>query len=361
MKKKKTCVITGGGSGGHIAPVRAVAKDLAKSYTLVWIGSSSFERNAAMSLGIPFFRILSGKFRRGKSFTNFIKNFFDVFRVSFALVQSFFLLLRFKPKLIFSTGGFVSVPVVLIAALLRRLIVIHEQTIGFGLANKIGAHFAQKILLAFRDSQKYIPQKYHHKIELVGNPIREDLRKGSLQGLQEKIDFSFAEEKPLLYITGGGQGSRLINEQVWKLLPGLSEKFYIIHQCGKSGIAEGERYGRDTDGYLAFEFIGDELADIYACADVVLARAGAGTVNELAYFDIPSIFVPLRPVQNDEQTKNAQWFLKEHQGAIIEQKKFSSELLEECLSSFSFDYLRRSLKQEQEDSDATTKILSFLK
>ncbi|MCD5390111.1 MAG: glycosyltransferase, partial [Candidatus Pacebacteria bacterium] len=177
-------VVTGGGSGGHIAPIRAITPELLKTKKLIWIGSSDFEKNAAADLGIKFKKIASGKMRRGISFGNIVKNIIDIFRVEYGAWQSLFFLLKTKPEKVFSTGGFVSVPVVIAAWLLRIPIIIHEQTIGFGLANKIVASVAHKILLAFPESKKYIPEKHHFKVEVVGNPIRADLTNGSFEGLQ---------------------------------------------------------------------------------------------------------------------------------------------------------------------------------
>ncbi len=328
----KTIVLTGGGSGGHIAPIRAVAPELKKNYKLVWIGASPFEENAARELDIPFKKIASGKFRRGKSARDFARNARDLFRVSFAVLQSLILLKKYRPEKVFSTGGFVSVPVVLAARILGIPVVVHEQTIGFGLANKIALPSAEKILLAFEDSKKYIPKKYHAKVEVVGNPIREALLGGTREGLEKVLGVSLDTQKPILYITGGGQGSQLINGVIFENLDWLTERFIVIHQAGKSGITraqnlkmktsiranasfeggENKNKQEERDDYFPFSFVEDELADIYVNADVVIARAGAGTVNELDYFGIPSIFVPLRPTQNDEQTKNAEWFLRKN-------------------------------------------------
>ena len=385
----KTIILTGGGSGGHLAPIRAVASELSKTKNLIWIGSSHFERQAARDLHITFKGICSGKFRRGKNIKNVVKNFGDIFHVICGTLQSLFFLLKQKPEKVFSTGGFVSVPVVIAAWILRIPVVIHEQTIGFGLANSIAALFAQRILLAFPESQKYIPKKYHSKIEVVGNPLREDLKKGNFQNLQKFLGVSLGKEKPILYITGGGQGSQLINEVIFELLPELTQRYYVIHQTGKSGIEkaqyilqsfsshlhhssirtntrmmqdnrEGGSFEKIKD-YFPFEFVGLELADIYASADIVLARAGAGTVNELDYFSIPSIFVPLRPVQNDEQTKNAEWFLQNNDGNIIPQNEFNKETLISTLKNLSLKNLRRKAgRTPQKHNDATELILKEL-
>ncbi len=360
----KTIVITGGGSGGHLAPARAVIPFLQKKYQTIWIGSSHFEQDTAKNLGISFFKIFSGKMRRGKNLKNFLRNARDFLLVLFAFFQSIFLLKKNKTEKIFSTGGFVSVPVVLAAAVLHIPIFIHEQTIGFGLANKITLPFVKKVLLAFEDSKKYIPKKYHHKVEVVGNPIREDLLNGEQARLEKFLGRSL-KEKPVLYVTGGGQGSQLINKVIFSLLPKLTEKYVVIHQAGKKGITEAQKQSHEN--YFPFAFIGDELADIYASASVVVARAGAGTVNELAFFDIPSIFIPLRPTQNDEQTKNAEWFLRNHRGKIIEQEALNEEILLDALKT-----LEREVKEEKKKSKkekvrkaslstpSTKKLLDFL-
>ncbi len=350
----KTIIITGGGSGGHISPIRAVVPILKRQYSLIWIGSSHFEKNAANNLGIQFKEICSGKIRRNLTIKNIIKNIFDMFCVKCGAWQSLFFFIKNRPEKVFSTGGFVSVPVVVVAWFLRIPIIIHEQTIGFGMANKIGAFCASKILLTFEDSKKYIPQKYYNKVEVVGNPIREDLLNGSFKQLQDSLGEMLDTQKRILYITGGGQGSSLINEIIFELLPELTKKYYIIHQTGKSGIKKARSY--IFDDYYSFEFINNELANIYASADIVVARAGAGTVNELDYFEIPTIFIPLRPTQNDEQTKNAEWFIKRNEGKIIHQKELTKEKLVREL----FSLIERENKENRKENNSTQKILKNL-
>lgn len=330
MDMKNRCVVTGGGSGGHIAPVRAIGKELAKTHQVIWLGSADFEKNAAKSLSFEFKEIYSGKMRRGLSFSNLRKNIWDVFRVEAGFWQSLFFMRKRRPKFVFSTGGFVSVPVVVAAWFLKIPVYIHEQTIGFGLANKIGAIFAKKILLAFPDSQKYISKKYHEKISFVGNPVRPELYSGDKKKILK--DFSFDASKPILYITGGGQGSKKINDVIFKNIDALCSKFFIIHQTGSTGIVESQSIKNPS--YVAREFINEEMADILSAADLGLARAGAGTVNEFYHFDIYSIFIPLRPVQNDEQMKNAKWFIAQKPGVIVKQKDFDIEELLRELESF---------------------------
>jgi UDP-N-acetylglucosamine--N-acetylmuramyl-(pentapeptide) pyrophosphoryl-undecaprenol N-acetylglucosamine transferase len=370
-KYMKTMILTGGGSGGHLAPIRAVAPELKKKYKLIWIGSSDFEKNSARNLDIEFKKIASGKLRRGLTIKNFLKNFVDAFRVEFGAWQSLFFMIKKRPKKVFSTGGFVSVPVVISAWLLRIPVVIHEQTIGFGLANKIALPVAKKVLLAFEDSKKHIPEKYHGKIEVVGNPIREDLLGGSKENLEKLLGVTFNDKKPILYITGGGQGSQLINEVIFENVEWLTKRFYVIHQAGKSGIVKAKEFQTsiranaslkksESESYFPFGFMGNELADIYASADVVIARAGAGTVNELDFFGITSIFIPLRPTQNDEQTKNAEWFLKNNEGIIIDQNKFNTQALKNSLEKVSNGSLRRNQKITHKENRAKELILKNL-
>ena len=330
---KKYIIFTGGGSGGHIAPIRAIAPTLKeKGYTLKWVGSSQFEKRAAHSLNIPFISILSGKMRRGLTLKNIVRNFLDLFKVALAFFQSLFFLLEERPKLIFSTGGFVSVPLVVAAGVLRIPVVIHEQTIGFGLANKIALPFADRILLAFEDSKKHIPKKYWRKIEVVGNPVRSELLNGSREAFFEHFPQFREKEKPILYITGGGQGAKQINEVVFQLLSLLLNDFLVIHQAGEIGVEKAKTIAHSLDeelkdSYIPLGFIGEELPHIYATASFAVSRAGAGTVNEFHTFRIPTVFIPLRPTQDDEQMKNAQWFVERNSGSIIEPENLSKEEL----------------------------------
>lgn len=355
----KTIILTGGGSGGHIAPIRAVAPELLNTHKLYWVGSSHFEYNASQDLGIDFKRIKSGKMRRGFSVRNFRKNLIDLIRVKIGFIQSLFFMILHRPEKVFSTGGFVSVPVVLAAWVLRIPIYIHEQTIGFGLANKIAAMCATKILLGFTESQKYIKPKHLPKIVAVGNPIRKNLLGGNKESLQGFLMNDLVEEKPILYVTGGGQGSQLINQVIFDHIDALTKKYYVIHQTGLSGIKEAACI--TTTDYFCFDFVaGHELADIYACADLVLARSGAGTVNELDHFNMYGIFVPLRPVQNDEQAKNAEWFLKHNHGVIIPQNDFGYAKLSLALEQYHYHHLAREEKCTCKISESAEMIMAEL-
>ncbi len=369
MSKKKYLVLTGGGSGGHIAPLRALIPELKKDFSLLWVGSSHFEEGAADEFQIPFYKIQSGKLRRGKTFRNFLLNVRDFFRVVFAFFQVFFLFLKKRPQKIFSTGGFVSVPVVLAAGILRIPLYIHEQTIGFGLANKIALPFAKKIFLSFQNSKKYIPSLFHSKVIVSGNPIRKSLLGGSRTQLElflgEKL-----EGKKVLYITGGGQGASKINEIIFSLLPEILPRYVVIHQVGKLDFQKAQDIKKKYNSlgkrnYFPFSFIQGELKHIYATANLVISRAGAGTVRELFFFNLPTIFIPLRPTQNDEQTKNAQWFLGKKNGILIHQEDLTAEKLLQSillLEKENIEIKRKSYEDQKKELESQyLYILSFLK
>lgn len=338
QKKIIRIVVTGGGSGGHVAPLKAVVPVLQQKYgndlVCTWIGSKQFEEDAANDLGVGFKKIHSGKLRRYFSW----QNLFDAFKVEAAFWQSLYYLIRLRPRVVVSTGGFVSVPVVIAAWFLYIPVITHEQTIALGLANKINAYFSKKILLGFEDSKNHFSKSQQKKITVVGNPIRKSVMGGDFDGLQESFsDLNFENDKPLLYITGGSQGSSIMNEIVWNNLEYLLETFMVIHQCGKNGVEKSKEIfaqlnKEQKQSYWCGAFVKAELKHVYACADVVFARSGAGTVNELAVFRIPSVFVPLAIAQQNEQFKNAQWFLKQPDcdGEIIEEHELTDEKLQKA-------------------------------
>ncbi|MES2623347.1 MAG: UDP-N-acetylglucosamine--N-acetylmuramyl-(pentapeptide) pyrophosphoryl-undecaprenol N-acetylglucosamine transferase [Patescibacteria group bacterium] len=323
-------LFTGGGSWGHISPIVSVYPYLKKDDKFTefyWIGSADFEKKAAEDLGITYMYMRTAKVRRYMSW----KNVTDIFVLCASLFSTFKILRKIKPEVIFSSGGYVSVPVVLMGKLLHIKIVMHEQTVSLGLANKVGTMVADKILLSSDMSLPFIKSKLYSKVVVIGNPIREELFKPA--ELVKYFNFKDSEKK-LLYITGGSQGCKIINDVIFELLPKLGEHFNIIHQCGKSDYEKGKEFtAKFSDFYIAKEFIGEEIAAIYQHANIVVTRAGANTVNELAAFDIPSIFVPLEPCNNDEQRKNAENFVKSHKGVIIKQDMLNEDFLLETVQN----------------------------
>ena len=317
-------LFTGGGSYGHVTPIVSVYPKLKSDGVFTefyWIGSAKFEEQAAQELDIAYIGIKTAKVRRYMSW----KNVTDMFVLFASLFRTLSVLRKIKPDLIFSTGGYVSVPVVLIGKMLGIKIVIHEQTVSFGLANKVGARVAKRILLSDAASLSYLTQSQKNKAIVVGNPINQKL----LIPSNLKDFFTFADtHKKLLYITGGSQGSQKINQVIFEVLRELCSTYNVIHQCGVLDYEKAQEYMKTYEGsYIARDFIGNQMAAIYQHAHIVISRSGASTVNVLGVFAVPTVFVPLQPCNNDEQYKNAMKFLQTNTGTIVKQDELSKDTL----------------------------------
>lgn len=311
-------VIAGGGTGGHTSPGLAVASVLRSAgVECIWIGSTGgIEARRAPEHGIPYHAIPTGKLRRywaRENITDLALN------VPAGMVAAFRLLRRLQPGVVFGTGGFVAVPVVIAAAAARVPIVIHEQTAAAGLANRIAARFARKIAVSWEDGSSVFPAE---KVVLTGNPLRPELRSGSRADAVAR--FGLDPSVPILYVTGGAQGSMRINRAVGEALPVLLEHTQIIHQCGSNAATNDRRWLEDRRArlpaelvrrYTVMPFVGAELGDVYAAASLVVARAGAGTVNECCQLGVPAIYIPLPSASRDEQTANAR--LVERAGGCV--------------------------------------------
>ncbi len=316
-------VIAGGGTGGHVTPVLATISALrargVAPLELLWIGSSGgIEGRMAAEQGIPFRAIQAGKLRRYLSLENLI----DFGRIPVGAAQALALLRRFRPEVIFSTGGFVSVPTVAAGWLLRRPILTHEQTAQFGLANRINLRFATVVALPYEASRAFVPPT-KKRVVVTGNPVRDELLHGDpIEGARL---LALDPTLPTVYITGGALGSQAINEAVAAILPRLLAHYQVIHSRGTQPDAptlddlQARVAGLPTtarERYVVREFIGPELPHIYALAALVVGRAGAGTVAELAALGKPAILIPLPGTGGDEQTKNAH-LLADVGGALL--------------------------------------------
>lgn len=307
-----TCrlAITGGGTGGHLVPAIAVIETLQQRSghlkpDLLYLGSRrGAEAEVIPALGVTYRPITTGKLRRYLSAANVA----DLLRLPVGVVQSLYHLSRFRPHALLATGGYVSVPPVLAASALRIPVVLHEQTGRLGLANRINARFAKVIALSVPGSAST-----RRPTILTGNPIRRSLLSGSRQrGLQR---FGFVSELPLVYVTGGAQGAHFINELLRFSLTALLPHTQILHQCGDTAsgkqdyealaAAASELPDHLRRRYTVLRFVGPELGDVYAAADLVVGRAGAGTVNELTALHLPAVLIPLPHAAGDEQRENA--------------------------------------------------------
>jgi UDP-N-acetylglucosamine--N-acetylmuramyl-(pentapeptide) pyrophosphoryl-undecaprenol N-acetylglucosamine transferase len=325
-------VIAGGGTGGHVQPAIAVAGALRglSQVDLTWIGSSAgVERDIAASYQIRFFTIPTGKLRRYLSLHTLI----DAVRIPFGVLRARLHLRTIQPDVIFSTGGFVSVPTVIAGWMAGIPIITHEQTATAGLANRINARFADRIALAFQATADEFPGR-DRQIVVTGNPVRPELLDGDAG--RARTNLNIPSELPVTYITGGSLGAQALNSCVRTLISSLCTQAFVIHQCGPTA-ANGDYprllETRETlqselrDRYVVRERLGSELADIYAVADVVIGRAGAGTVAELALLGKPSILIPLPGAAGDEQTRNARVLADVDAAILIPQSNLTPERL----------------------------------
>ncbi len=312
-------VLTGGGTGGHVSPILAVLDEFeCQNIALnpLWIGSKhGAERAAAEARGIAYRHVSVGKLRRYVS----LHTVPDAARVPLGVAQSLPILRRFRPDVIFSTGGYVGVPAVVAGRTLGIPALTHEQTALLGLATRINARFSQCVALSHEETPRPTVSR-GGRVTVTGNPIRARLRAGD--GAKARDFFGLEARLPLLYITGGAQGALALNDTVAEVLPQLLEHLEIIHQTGPDDFngsysrlraLQAELPPHLATRYHLTERTGDELADIYACAALVLSRAGAGTVAELAALALPSILVPLPGAL--EQRENAR--VLESAGATV--------------------------------------------
>lgn len=320
----KRILLTGGGTAGHVTPNLALIPHLKKNgYEISYIGSyEGIEKGLAEAAGIPYYGISSGKLRRYFD----IKNFSDPFKVVKGFFEACSLMRKLKPEVVFSKGGFVSVPVVLAAKAAKIPCIIHESDITPGLANKICIPAAKKVCANFPETMKYLPAE---KAVLAGTPIREELFSGNrIAGL----DFcGFSANKPVLMVVGGSTGAKALNEAVRNLLPTLLREYQIIHLCGKGKAAE--EY--DTmEGYRQFEYISKEMKDLFAASDLVISRAGANSICELLALRKPNILIPLPAASSrGDQILNAESF--EHQGYsyVLQEEDLTNDTLLKAIQS----------------------------
>lgn len=282
MNNKKI-ILTGGGSAGHVTPNLALIPELKKlGFDIEYIGSKNgIEKKIVGDYNIKYHSISCGKLRRYFD----LKNFADPFRVIKGVFDAIFIIKKEKPDIVFSKGGFVSVPVVIAAHFNKVPVIAHESDITPGLANKICVPYCDKICVTFPEALDKINSQ---KAVLTGTPIREELLNGSrLKGLRF---CNFQSDKPVLMAVGGSLGAKSINDSIRKNLKYLTQKFNIINICGKGNIDESLS---DNPSYRQFEYVNEELPDLMAAADIVISRAGANFIFELLALCKPNLLVPL--------------------------------------------------------------------
>lgn len=319
-----TIIFTGGGTGGHIFPILAIWREMKKIYPqedlrAFYLGPKDIEiQKVLLQEGIKTKRIISGKLRRYFSF----KNILDIFKIPLGVLQSFFWLFFLFPDLVFSKGGYGSFPAALVAKILAIPLVLHESDVSPGLASKIESKWAQEIFTSFSKTEFFPPDK----IILVGNPIRKEILGGQKEKAQ-KI-FNLKREKPLILILGGSQGSQRVNELILEILPQLLENFELIHQTGPKNFKEVKAESEvliEQESlkkyYHPFPFLKEDLLrEALNASDLIVSRAGSGSIFEIAAAGKPAILIPLPEAAQNHQLKNAYLFSGEGGAEVIEEK-----------------------------------------
>lgn len=316
-------VLTGGGTAGHVMPHLAMLplyKGL--DWELIYIGSSGIEKDLARDAGLTYYTIQTGKLRRYFS----LENFFDIFRLIVGVLQSFQLLLKLKPDLVFSKGGFVSVPVAFAAWVLRIPVVSHESDLTPGLANRLIEPFCSIIFHAFPETARYLKAK--RKLQ-AGIPVRDVLFRGDAQAGRALCGFQEADRKTIL-VMGGSLGAERINLCLQEILPNLVSSYNVVHLTGK-----GKQLAFTHERYKAFEYVSGGLENIFACADLVVSRAGANSLFELKALRKPMLLIPLEIGSRGDQVHNAKSFEKMGWAQVLSEKELSPESLEAAIRKLS--------------------------
>ncbi len=346
----KRIVLTGGGTAGHVTPNIALLPSLKEAgYEIAYMGSyDGIEKKLISDFDIPYKGISTGKFRRYLD----PKNFTDPFRVIKGFSEARSYLKEFRPNVVFSKGGFVSVPVVRAAASLKIPCIIHESDMTPGLANKLCIPVAKKVCCNFPETLKMLPPD---KAVLTGSPIRAELAQGNkLSGLDM---CGFTANKPVIMVIGGSLGAASVNKAVREALPQLLEDFQVVHICGKDKV---DNLLLNTAGYKQFEYVRAELKDLFAMADVVISRAGANAICELLALKKPNILIPLPSSSSrGDQLLNARSFESQGFSIVIDEDDLTTSLLVDRVHELFFT--RQSYREAMSRSGQMDSIATIMK
>lgn len=348
----KKIILTGGGTAGHVTPNIALLPSLKKAgYDISYIGSyEGIEKKLIEEQNIPYYGISSGKLRRYLD----IKNFTDPFRVLKGFSEAKKLMKQIQPDILFSKGGFVSVPVVFAAKHYKIPVIIHESDMTPGLANKLSLPMATKICCNFPETVKLLPEG---KAVLTGSPIRAELHKGT-----RNIGLKFAglsTGKPVILVIGGSQGSAAINQAVRAILSQILIKYQVIHICGKDNL---DNSLKNTAGYAQFEYVKNELKDVFAAADLIISRAGANAICEILSLRKPNILIPLsKAASRGDQILNADSYQKQGFSKVIEEENLTGKILWDSIEEVYQNKQTYILAmQKSTQSDAVSMICSLI-
>lgn len=368
----KRILLVGGGSGGHVYPLVAVAEELKNQaqqkgldLELLFLGEGVFFDEAVKEGGYNFKTIWSGKLRRYVSPLTLL----DILKIPVGFLQSLWHIFWFMPDIVFVKGGAISFAPAIISRLYFIPLYIHESDSVPGLANRLVSKLAKRIFIAFESAAKYFDAS---KIEYVGNPVRKNILSGDKS--QAMALFNLRQERKTVLVLGGSQGARAINNAILDALVVLVDKFQIIHQCGQSQynevkaavdkiIKEGESSydAKVKDNYHLYPFFNSgQMAFAYAAADVIVSRAGAGLIFEIAYLGKPAILVPLVNGSRGEQITNA-FELAKFGAVVVEEENLTRNII---LNQIEHLLENSALVSEKIKgfitTDAVSKIASFL-
>ena len=349
----KRIILTGGGTAGHCIPNLALVPHLKLiGFDIGYIGSiEGIESKLVKNAGLPYYGISTGKLRRYFD----LKNFTDPLRVIKGYGEALGILRKLRPDIVFSKGGYVSVPVVRAAALLGIPVIIHESDMTPGLANKLCIGAAKKVCCSFRETMGHIPD---NKAVFTGSPIRDELKLGNRD---RAVEFTHIREGdyPCLLVMGGSLGAQHVNEAVRRVLPKLLPEMNVIHLCGRGKI---DPTLNRTNGYIQYDYIDKEMADLFALADFVISRAGSNAIFEILAMKKPNLLIPLPAGSSrGDQILNAESFERSGYSLVLKEEDMSDESLLKGIMSLRENKDKFiSRMSEAKESDAINTICELI-
>ena len=372
-------VFVGGGTGGHFYPLIAVAEEIeryAREHQLVqpkkyYLGPSRYDEKALYDAGIKFVYCPAGKLRRTKDIVSRIKNFFSLFSIFFGALKAVFTLFVIFPDVVFSKGGYTSFPVLFAARLLRIPVVIHDSDSTLGRVSRWSAAFATHIAIAYPEAEHDLHEKHRKKAALIGIPIRRELRYNPQSDAHALLHLD--SSLPTVAVLGGSSGAHFLNENVLDALPVMLRKYQVVHQTGEDMFdtvkKETESFLRtlsdDMHTYHPLPFLSAYyMRALYSVADVIITRAGSGTLYEIAEWGIPAIIVPIREEVSHDQKKNAYAYARSAGGVVVEEQNLSPHLLVSQVDGILQDEKVRTEMQQKAKTfaspDASEKVAKLL-
>ncbi|MCZ1009128.1 UDP-N-acetylglucosamine--N-acetylmuramyl-(pentapeptide) pyrophosphoryl-undecaprenol N-acetylglucosamine transferase [Streptomyces lydicus] len=355
-------IVTGGGTGGHTYPAATVVRTLQSRFAatgealdVLWIGTpDGLEARVAPAEGIAFTTVATGKIRRSSNPLKMASpaNLRDMARVPLGVAQARKIVSDFRPDVVLATGGYVAVPAGLAARMCHRPLVLHEQTVRLGLANRKLAGSATRIAVSSESTVPLLPESVRSAAVVTGNPVRPEVLAGHPDKAFGSLGLDgFDRRLPTVYVTGGAQGSQQINEVVRDALPWLLSRANLVHQCGPANLAGLQQHAAALPAELAARyhltgFVGPELPDVLALADLVISRSGAGTLAELTALGKPAVFIPLASSAGNEQAHNAR-HLEESGAAVALLGDVTAAALRNAVGPLLSDPARRDLMAER--------------